>query len=65
MDETVVEEQAKWILGEECFTVINSELIDASDEMDNCSENNMDALIELGEKWWRDNKNKIEKRFGQ
>ena len=54
MDETVVEWQAKFILGD-CYVRVNSPLGDAvSDDMDETSTSNMAHLKELGTTWFAD-----------
>ena len=63
MDESLVSERVQKILGPGCYIGINHELTDASDDLDDCSEENLNALIRTGEKWWDDNKYKFKKFF--
>jgi patatin-like phospholipase/acyl hydrolase len=55
MDETVVEYQAKTILGKN-YLRINSNLDDVNDDMDDCSRQNIEALKQFGERWFEANK---------
>lgn len=58
MDETVVEYQAETLLGDN-YLRINSPLIDASDDMDDCTHQNLGHLKDLGDRWFEENKAKI------
>ncbi|MBD3419113.1 MAG: phospholipase [Chitinivibrionales bacterium] len=52
MDETTVEYQMKTILDKK-YLRINSELLEVSDDMDDCSRGNIKNLKVLGEEWYR------------
>jgi hypothetical protein len=57
MDESVVEYQAKTILGSDDYLRVNSDLTVASgvdDELDETSQSNLDALKRLGDTWFAD-----------
>jgi len=59
MDESLVDQQAKLLLEEGDYINVNSPLIDASDDLDDCDPDNLNALIEMGKKWWDVYKEKI------
>ncbi|WP_159931200.1 patatin-like phospholipase family protein [Oceanicoccus sp. KOV_DT_Chl] len=58
MDESVVEYQINVILGDK-YIRANSELIGIKDEMDDTSNQNLDALKKLGESWFNNNRETI------
>ncbi|MDQ6967756.1 MAG: patatin-like phospholipase family protein [Mariprofundaceae bacterium] len=51
MDESVVEYQAKVILGDN-YLRVNSELHDVNDDMDDVRQKNINDLIKLGDRWY-------------
>lgn len=53
MDQTTVQYQSEIIMGNN-FLFINSPLSEANDDMDDCSNNNINKLKELGKKWFED-----------
>ena len=63
MDETIVHQQASWILNKHNYVRINSKLSKVDDVMDNITEENRNNMIELGEKWYFNNVNKIKYFF--
>lgn len=63
MDESVIHEQAKDLLSDHRYICINGKLEDASDSTDDCSDENIEKLKKLGEKWWNENKHKFDNFF--
>lgn len=63
MDESIMEEQAKDLLNENCYININDSIPNCSDDLDDVSDNNMDSLIKAGELWWLKHKYKFDKIF--
>jgi predicted acylesterase/phospholipase RssA len=59
MDESVVHEQTKMLLQNHTYLNVTSELIGISDSMDECSDNNVARLHELGLSWWNTYKDEI------
>jgi len=53
MDETIVVQQARRILGDRLLRVC-SDLESASDDMDDISSSNVEALKALGDSWWEE-----------
>ena len=51
MDDTIIDQQAKRILHDR-YLRVNSDLMDADDDMDAIGQDNLDLLIELGNNWW-------------
>jgi patatin-like phospholipase/acyl hydrolase len=63
MDETIVHQQVSWILDKNHYVRINSKLLKVDDVMDNTTKKNRDNMIELGEKWYFDNVEKLKYFF--
>lgn len=63
MDESVIHEQATNLLSDHCYICINGKLEEASDSTDDCSDENIENLKKLGEKWWNENKHKFDNFF--
>ena len=59
MDQTLVNQQAGLLLQDHNYVNVNSELIDVSDDIDNCSDDNIKKLNALGELWWNKYKDEI------
>ena len=64
MDESVVEYQTRTILGDS-YLRINSELSEVNDDMDDVTQQNIDSLIRLGQRWYVDNEQKLKGFFNQ
>lgn len=52
MDETIVHYQATQILNDKNYIRVNSDLIEASDDLDDISESNIQNLKKLGKEWF-------------
>lgn len=63
MDESLVANRAEKLLDPGCYINVNHELTMASDDIDDCSDENFKALRKTSEKWWIDNKFKFENFF--
>lgn len=61
MDETLVNEQAQLLLNDGCYLRIDSQLTNVDDALDNTTPKNRENMIKLGNKWYDDNKEKLEK----
>jgi patatin-like phospholipase/acyl hydrolase len=63
MDESVIYEQAKDLLYDDHYININGKLNNVSDDMDDCSDENLENLIKMGEDWWIEHKHKFKDFF--
>jgi len=60
MDETVINEQATDLLANHHYININGNLDYVSDDIDDCSDENLENLEKMGLQWWNENKSKFE-----